>query len=297
MTMKRILRFSIFLAAVSVACHAPSATITKGYTFSTNEQVTAAKLHTLVDSATVSAITGSDITDGSIAAVDLGASSVITAKIQDGAVTAGKLGALAVETAKIATNAVGTAQLATNLDMSAKAMTFGTNQIVSEWISGTNAGPGTAGQVVKLGAGGTIDLGLMQRTSLLSTNLITAKSSAATYAWTPIASLVTTSTSGTVYVEGRVTPVPTVPAIVFVRVRDSATNWVRSSTTFNGAGFDSAWTVAAGGADTLSGAAKTYVLEVASSGVSTAFTNAHSNSGLQAPPVVDGLGMTILQVP
>lgn len=43
-----------------------AATITRGYTFGATEQVTAAKLHSLVDSATISGIIGSEITDNTI---------------------------------------------------------------------------------------------------------------------------------------------------------------------------------------------------------------------------------------
>ena len=50
-----------------------SISVTKGYTFGATEQVTAAKLHTLVDSATVAGIAETDITfDGSTAMIDTG---------------------------------------------------------------------------------------------------------------------------------------------------------------------------------------------------------------------------------
>lgn len=42
------------------------ATLTKGYTFGATEQVTAAKLHSLVDSATISSIVNADITNATI---------------------------------------------------------------------------------------------------------------------------------------------------------------------------------------------------------------------------------------
>lgn len=195
MTMKRLLRSLVLAAAVfAFAWHAPAATVTKGYTFSTNEQVTATKLHTLVDSATVSSITGADITDGSVAAVDLGANSVITAKIQDGAVTAGKLGALAVETAKIATNAVGTTQLATNLDLSAKVLTLATNQIPSIALVSTNAGPGTAGQVPLLDSSGLIAASLLPAVGV--TNAVIASDIVSGTTMTNLVSIADSTASG-----------------------------------------------------------------------------------------------------
>jgi hypothetical protein len=42
------------------------ATLSKGYTFGATEQVTAAKLHSLVDSASIASIVAADITDGTI---------------------------------------------------------------------------------------------------------------------------------------------------------------------------------------------------------------------------------------
>lgn len=287
--MKRILRFSIFLAAVSVACHAPSATITKGYTFSTNEQVTAAKLHTLVDSATVSAITGSDITDGSIVAVDLGASSVITAKIQDGAVTAGKLGALAVETAKIATNAVGGTQLATNLDLSGKTFTWPTNQIPSYAISGTNAGPGTAGQVPILNAGGFIASSLLAGLStVVTTNITGAVGNVGANTWAEAGRITTTATTGAVVIVAQAATKNAAGAYTHLRIRDVSTNveavasfytadtWLVQQVTLN---------------DVLTGSAKTYVFESAANGGGLLLTNR-----VAAPPVANAMFIKAIQL-
>lgn len=298
MTMKRILSILAISAIIGLLARQPSEaiTITPGVTFYSNQQVNAEMLNTLVSGAQISGIAGSDIADGSIAAVDLGASSVITSKIQDGAVTASKLGALAVGMNNIATNAVGTVQLSTNVDLSGKVITFGTNQIPGVSLVGTNAGPGTAGQVIKLGAAGIIDSTLLPSSFVISTNLITATGGADTYVWATIATLTTTATNGSVVVEGRATPVAAMPSIVFLRIRDATTNFARSVTTFNPSGFNSTWMLCVGGVDTLGGTAKTYTLEAACSSGNIVFTNATSNSGLQAPPVADGLGLRIIQI-
>ena len=67
------------------------ASIGRGYTFGASETVTNSKLHTLVDSATISSIATADISD----------SAITTAKINDLAVTTAKINADAVTDAKL----------------------------------------------------------------------------------------------------------------------------------------------------------------------------------------------------
>jgi hypothetical protein len=63
------------------------ATVTKGYTFGATEEVTAAKLHSLVDSASVTAITNADL-DAGAAIVDTQLATINTAgKVDGGALT------------------------------------------------------------------------------------------------------------------------------------------------------------------------------------------------------------------
>jgi len=68
------------------------ATLSKGYTFGATEQVTAAKLHTLVDSATISGIVAADITSGTI--TDTQISSVSGAKFTTLSATPSGAGAI-----------------------------------------------------------------------------------------------------------------------------------------------------------------------------------------------------------
>lgn len=112
--------------------------ITTGQTFSSGDQVTAAKLNEIANLATFTS--ASDTTDDStltlgssklkvkdlgITSTQLAADSVIAAKIQDGAVTSAKLGTGAVQTANIAdstgaSDGVTTAKIATGAVTSAK---------------------------------------------------------------------------------------------------------------------------------------------------------------------------------
>ena len=68
-----------------------AASITKGYSFGATEEVTAAKLHALVDSATISNIATSEIADSQITAAKLATNAVETAKIKDDNVTTAKI--------------------------------------------------------------------------------------------------------------------------------------------------------------------------------------------------------------
>lgn len=112
--------------------------ITTGQTFSSGDQVTAAKLNEIANLATFTS--ASDTTDDStltlgssklkvkdlgITSTQLASNSVITAKIQDGAVTSAKLDSNAVLTANIAdstgtTDGVTTAKIANGAVTSAK---------------------------------------------------------------------------------------------------------------------------------------------------------------------------------
>ncbi len=122
-----------------------SATLTKGYTFATNELVTAAKLHSLVDSATIAGIVSADITDGTIANGDLGANSVTTDKILDATITGADLSNRTITATQIATNAITGIELSTNIDFRSGTYTF-TNANVS--VNFTNSTLGfSAGQI------------------------------------------------------------------------------------------------------------------------------------------------------
>lgn len=68
------------------------ATVTKGYTFGATELVTNTKLHTLVDSATVTGIVAADITDLTLSTADIANDAVTYAKIQNVSATDKVLG-------------------------------------------------------------------------------------------------------------------------------------------------------------------------------------------------------------
>ena len=58
-------------------------TITKGYSFGSTELVTNTKLHTLVDSATITGIVSAEITDATIVDGDIAAATITDAKLAD----------------------------------------------------------------------------------------------------------------------------------------------------------------------------------------------------------------------
>jgi hypothetical protein len=167
---------------------ADSATLTHGYSFSTNEQVTAAKLHALVDAATVSAISASDFSDGAVSNLKLAANAVTTDKILDGTITVSDILSRTLTSGSIATNAITEIELATNITFRAgfhtyagtsiaytnATLLFTTNQISSGYVNGTSvsAGAGDAGKVVRLNGSGLIDSTMTPfSSSFTSTNL------------------------------------------------------------------------------------------------------------------------------
>lgn len=161
-----------------------AATITKGYTFTTNEQVTSTKLHLLVDGATLSSITSSDITDGTIALSDMGANSVDSSKIVDASVASADIATRGIATSNVATNAITQIELNTNiffrtgfLSFSNSTLLHSANQISSTAINGaTNStGVGSAGLVVKLNDSGVLDSSFSPFSGVFtSTNLVMA---------------------------------------------------------------------------------------------------------------------------
>ena len=88
------------------------ALVTKGKTFANGELVTPAKIHQLVDSATVTNIDTADISNSAITTAKIADSNVTTAKIQDSAITSAKIADANVTTAKIADSAITSAKIA-----------------------------------------------------------------------------------------------------------------------------------------------------------------------------------------
>lgn len=94
------------------------ATITRGRTFQNGETVTPAKLHELIDNATLSVIVTADITDSAITTPKIADAAVTTAKISDANVTETKLATNAVTTSKINDAAVTGAKIAAGTSIS-----------------------------------------------------------------------------------------------------------------------------------------------------------------------------------
>lgn len=165
----------IILLLLLLGINAQAATVTRGYTFTTNEQITNTKLHTLVDSATVGAINSSDITDGTISLNDMGANSVDTTKIVAGTIVSANIATRSLLGTELATNSISGIELNTNqvirsgfwfftnattfLSFTNSIVGFSTNQIASGMVNGTSssAGAGDANKVVRLNGSGLID--------------------------------------------------------------------------------------------------------------------------------------------
>lgn len=177
-----------------------------------------------------------------------------------------------------------------------------TNSVASLAVQGvsTSAGAGDTGKVVKLNTSGLIDSTMISGSSgslLISTNISTG-TSGSSYVWTPICQITTTATNGNVLVTARATDFPVGSAVTFMRIRDTATNVVASvnGNIIGGGVTDCPTLLRASLPDSLSGTTKTYFMEVTSSTSSTIFTNTVTTSS-QSPPILNGLGMTILQTP
>jgi hypothetical protein len=90
------------------------ATVTKGKTFANGELVTPAKIHQLVDAATVTAIATADISNNAITTTKIADSNVTTAKIADSAITSAKIADGTIVNADISTTAaIALSKLAT----------------------------------------------------------------------------------------------------------------------------------------------------------------------------------------
>jgi hypothetical protein len=180
------------LSHIEAPRNAEAATMTRGYTFATNELVTAAKLHSLVDSGTLSAIVSADITDGTIVNADLSNNSVTTANILDGTILAADIATRTLSTTLYGTNSVDAIALSTNLDIRSgtwvftninttinfsgpsTTLTYSSNQINWAAVSGVtnSAGAADTGKVVKLNDSGFLDTSITPFSkSFTSTNI------------------------------------------------------------------------------------------------------------------------------
>jgi hypothetical protein len=276
-----------------------AATVTTGVTFTTNQTVQYYHLNDAVNNATVSDIVSGDITDGTIAAVDLGANSVTTAKILDATIATGDIANRTIIAGNIATNTLTETELFTNLNFRSGTLTFSNmvtlvfsnGQIASTAVAAISNTVGTANAntIVKTGPLGTIDRSLMVGgSSILSSNLATATGHASANTFTNIASLTTTATNGMVIITARAIS-STGGGMQYIRIRDADTNAVEVSSNTIGTGNPALQCTLI---DSLSGATKTYFLDVSSSAGSQVYTNANAT-----PPIVNGLGLKVIQLP
>lgn len=136
------------------------ATLTKGYTFTSGDTVTPAKLNDLVDDATVTFATDdiatANIQDLAVTTGKLAANAVTTAKITDANVTADKLASNAVTTAKITDASVTADKLASNSVTTAKITDA--NVTLAKLASASVSAPKLDG-VGKNGSGSDIGVG------------------------------------------------------------------------------------------------------------------------------------------
>jgi hypothetical protein len=109
------------------------ATVTPGYTFSSNEVVTPAKLTNLAANATVTNIVAADISNDAITTAKIADANVTTAKIVDNAITTAKIVDASVNDAKLANGAVTGA--ANGGKLAASAIT-GQTEMTDELASG-----------------------------------------------------------------------------------------------------------------------------------------------------------------
>lgn len=121
-------------------------TYTQGYTFSSNEKVTSAKLHQLVTGMTAANLTASQITSGTftdslipqIAPTKItGTANRIISTFNAGQEIAvdGTTLEVSADTLKVKDNGIGPTQLASSLDLSGKTITYPANQIQTSHIA------------------------------------------------------------------------------------------------------------------------------------------------------------------
>lgn len=278
-----------------------AATITKGYTFATNELVTSTKLHTLVDAATLSAIVSADITDGTIVNADMANNSIASANIVDGTIVAADIASRTITSGLIVTNAITDVELNTNLTTRAglwdlTLTRFTANSITNTAVLGTTTGGSASdsGKIVKLDSNGKIDNTMLSQPAVLTTNRLSATSGTAN-TWTAIGSLTTTITNGGVVVTGRAVPPVGGASIYYVRVRASDYS-ISSQAEIVGAGDTTARALSVSMVDSLTTTStKQYILEIADGNGSQTWTANAATGVAGTDSVTNHMGMTILQ--
>jgi len=164
-----------------------------------------------------------------------------------------------------------------------------TNSVAGYAVTGTATNNGAAGEVVKTSAGGTINSGLITFPSvtLTSTNYTGSNTVfASAYVYVPIAQLSTTKTNGYVKVEASAANDTPSATVLFMRLRDTATNVVSHADIFMNTGGGNAHSpvMSVQLSDILTTASKTYILEVAAASSGTEnWTNILTSTQIAAP--------------
>lgn len=297
--MSKTIRIALFtLALLSVWGFVQSATITSTKTWTVNEQVTAQKLNDWPGQMTVSLIQGGDIAGLAINNTRLGPNCVTTDKILDGTILGADIAAATITGSLMATGSVDSVQLATNILFRSGVYAFtNANTVVNMGSSNTTVN--LSGANIQFSAGQIPSSAISNATisTVLTTNIAGAVGGNA-FTWVTVLSLTTTSTNGTVMVSAKASP-SSVSAAHYIRIRDASTNIIAQSMVTDyadsGAALDR-YFISASGSDSLSGAAKTYYLDIASANSSCTWTNSAGAS--TGPLIIDGgPAMKILQTP
>lgn len=129
------------------------------------------------------------------------------------------------------------------------------------------------------------------RTAYLSTH-----TGAAAYTWNTVTNITTVATTGKVSVRGQVMSIATAAALVGIRIRDATTNISQYVSIGQAGGVTSPLSGQTVIEEYLTGVAKTYTLEVFSSGAGLVYTNAAA-AGAQNPEITSTLGITLVESP
>lgn len=297
--MKKLIPLIFYLFTSSLYAQ----TFTSGYTFSPGEtNITDVKLNAVISGMTVSDIPGTALANTTITTGKIANNSITSAKILDSTIVSADVLPRGFTGGEIATNGITEIELNTNMYYRAgihsfSNVTVAANSFPASGVNGvtTSAGAGDSGKIPKLNGSGQLDNSFIAFPSVLSSNRVTAASGSAD-TWTQIASLTTTITNGGVVVTGRGTAPVGNAGSIWIRVRSSDhTASATSGGVGTGPGGSTAPSLNVSMVDTLTTAAKTYVLEIADqTGGQTWVANAATGvRGVDA--VTNNLGISILQ--
>lgn len=294
--MKKLIILSALLMQYGLL-QVDAATLTSGHTWTNSELVTAAKLNDQFNSGSISAIQGSDISAGAIGNSQMAANSISGNNIQSLTIPGGDLINYTLTSTQVATNGLmgwnlnPTFTLLPSFTFTFTNGTFNMGNSAMTINLSNSVIQVSSNQIPLYGVNGAVSGSLA-----LSSNINGySYTSGAGYTYSTILQMNTTFTTGSVHVIGKALIAPSQAHTVFLRVRDSGnTVWGNAAAAAIGGG--SATPYVAELHDTLTGTAKTYLLEVATSATATSFTNVHSTGVGGVGGATNGLGMTIFQV-